>query len=109
MVALENKPAEPVASPCLRRSHTPLSKLEQLQSLTDCPTHTTGRPPTRSGYNAQRTAGTGDRSAGAERPINHASSQLAATALSRGASVAIKEVDDFEGVRSEVINPWENG
>ena len=45
----------------------------------------------------------------AGRPINHADCQIAAIARCRGASVATRDVDDFEGVGIEVINPWANG
>ena len=45
----------------------------------------------------------------AGRPINHADCQIAAIALSREASVATRDVDDFEGAGIEVINPWESG
>ena len=45
----------------------------------------------------------------AARPINHADCQIAAIALSREASVATRDVDDFEGTGIEVINPWASG
>ncbi len=45
----------------------------------------------------------------AGRPINHADCQIAATARSLEASVSTRDVDDFEGVRVEVINPWAIG
>ena len=45
----------------------------------------------------------------AGRPINHADCQIAAIARCRGASVATRDVDDFEGIGIEVINPWANG
>ena len=45
----------------------------------------------------------------AGRPINHADYQIAAIARSREASVATKDVDDFEGVGVDVINPWAIG
>ena len=45
----------------------------------------------------------------AGRPINHADCQIAAIARCRGASVATRAVDDFEGSGIEVINPWANG
>ena len=45
----------------------------------------------------------------AGRPINHADCQIAAIARCRGASVATRDVDDFEGSGIEVINPWSNG
>ena len=45
----------------------------------------------------------------AGRPINHADCQIAAIARCRGASVATRDVDDFEGSGIEVINPWANG
>ena len=40
------------------------------------------------------------------RPINHADCQIAAIARSRGASVATRDMDDFEGGGIDVINPW---
>ncbi len=40
------------------------------------------------------------------RPINHADCQIAAIARCRGASVATRDMDDFEGSGIEVINPW---
>ena len=42
----------------------------------------------------------------AGRPINHADCQIAAIARSRGASVATRDMDDFEGSGIDVINPW---
>ena len=42
----------------------------------------------------------------AGRPINHADCQIAAMAQSRGASVATRDMDDFEGSGVDVINPW---
>ena len=42
----------------------------------------------------------------AGRPINHADCQIAAIARSRGASVATRDMDDFEGSEIDVINPW---
>ena len=42
----------------------------------------------------------------AGRPINHADCQIAAIALSRGASVATKDIDDFERCGIDVIKPW---
>ncbi|MFK4260159.1 type II toxin-antitoxin system VapC family toxin [Agrobacterium tumefaciens] len=44
------------------------------------------------------------RSAG--RPISQFDAQIAAIALSRGASVATRNVSDFEGVGVSIINPW---
>lgn len=43
------------------------------------------------------------------RPINHADCQIAAIARCRGASVATRDVDDFEATGIELINPWDNG
>ena len=40
------------------------------------------------------------------RSINHADCQIAAIARSRGASVATRDKDDFEGSGIDVINPW---
>ena len=42
----------------------------------------------------------------AGRPINHADCQIAAIARSRGASVATRDIDDFERSGIDVINPW---
>ncbi len=42
----------------------------------------------------------------AGRPISQSDCQIAAIAYSRGASVATRDVDDFEGSGVEVINPW---
>ena len=42
-------------------------------------------------------------------PINHADCQIAAVARSLGASVATRNVNDFEGCGIGVINPWSNG
>ena len=44
----------------------------------------------------------------AGRPINHADCQIAAIARSRRASVATRDMDDFEGSGIDVINPWAN-
>ena len=46
----------------------------------------------------------GRRAAG--RPINYADCQIAAIARSVGASVATRDVGDFEGCGIDVINPW---
>ncbi len=45
----------------------------------------------------------------AGRPINHADCQIAAIAHSREASVATRDVSDFEGCGIEVVNPWAEG
>ena len=42
----------------------------------------------------------------AGRPISHSDCQIAAIARSRGASVATRDMDDFEGSGIDVINPW---
>ena len=42
------------------------------------------------------------------RPIAIPDAQIAAIARSRGASVATRNVDDFEGCGVEVINPWDD-
>jgi len=39
-------------------------------------------------------------------PINHADCQIAAIARCRGASVATRDVADFEGSGIDVIDPW---
>ena len=45
----------------------------------------------------------------AGRPVNHADCQIAAIARCRGASMATRDVDDFEGCGIDVINPWADG
>ena len=45
----------------------------------------------------------------AGRPIGVADCQIAAIAHSLGASVATRDVNDFEGCGIEVINPWTGG
>ena len=42
----------------------------------------------------------------AGRPISQADCQIAAIARSRGASIATRNVTDFEGIEVELINPW---
>ncbi len=42
----------------------------------------------------------------AGRPISQADAQIAAIARSRGATLATRNVPDFEGCGVEVINPW---
>ena len=42
----------------------------------------------------------------AGRPISQADAQIAAIARSRGASLATRNVADFDGCGVEVINPW---
>ncbi len=44
------------------------------------------------------------RSAG--RPMSQFDAQIAAIALSRGASVATRNVSDFEGIDLAIVNPW---
>jgi len=39
-------------------------------------------------------------------PISQADAQIAATARSRGASLATRNAQDFEGCGIEVVNPW---
>ncbi len=43
---------------------------------------------------------------GAGRPISQADAQIAAIARSRGASLATRNVPDFDSCGVEVINPW---
>lgn len=43
------------------------------------------------------------------KPISQADAQIAAIARSRGASLATRNVPDFEGCGVEVINPWQIG
>ena len=45
----------------------------------------------------------------AGRPINYADCQIAAIARSVGASLATRDVGDFEGCGFDVINPWDAG
>ena len=45
----------------------------------------------------------------AGRPISQADCQIAAIAQSRGALVATRDVDDFDGCGLDVIDPWVNG
>lgn len=40
------------------------------------------------------------------RPISQADCQIAAIARSVGASVATRDVDDFEGCGIEIVDPW---
>jgi toxin FitB len=42
------------------------------------------------------------------RPISQSDGQIAAIALSRGASVATRDVGDFAEVGLTIINPWES-
>ena len=42
----------------------------------------------------------------AGRPISQADCQIAAIARSRGASLATRNVTDFEAIEVELINPW---
>ena len=42
----------------------------------------------------------------AGRPISQADCQIAAIARSREASLATRNVTDFEGIEVELINPW---
>jgi predicted nucleic acid-binding protein len=42
----------------------------------------------------------------AGKPISQADAQIAAVARSRGASLATRNVEDFEGCGIEVISPW---
>ncbi len=45
----------------------------------------------------------------AGRPISQADCQIAAIARSRTASVATRNMNDFEGSGLDVINPWADG
>ncbi|AHF87935.1 type II toxin-antitoxin system VapC family toxin [Rhizobium sp. 25PS6] len=42
----------------------------------------------------------------AGRPISQFDAQIAAIAISRGASLATRNVSDFEGIGLQIINPW---
>ncbi|QND44730.1 type II toxin-antitoxin system VapC family toxin (plasmid) [Rhizobium lusitanum] len=52
------------------------------------------------------TIATDRRSAG--RPISQFDAQIAAIALSRGASVATRNISDFEGIGLVIVNPWKD-
>ena len=41
------------------------------------------------------------------RPISFPDCQIAATARARGASVATRDIGDFEGCGIDVVNPWD--
>jgi predicted nucleic acid-binding protein len=43
----------------------------------------------------------------AGRPISHFDAQIAAVARSQGATIATRNVADFEGCAVKVINPWD--
>lgn len=53
------------------------------------------------------TIATGRRKAG--RPISQFDAQIAAIALSRGASLATRNIPDFEEIGLHLINPWRDG
>ncbi|MBN9983178.1 type II toxin-antitoxin system VapC family toxin [Rhizobium laguerreae] len=42
----------------------------------------------------------------AGRPIRQFDAQIAAIAISRGASLATRNLSDFEGIGLQIINPW---
>jgi predicted nucleic acid-binding protein len=44
----------------------------------------------------------------AGRPISQFDAQIAAITVSRGASVATRNVSDFEGIGLQIINPWKD-
>ena len=58
---------------------------------------------------AQAYAGIAAYRRAAGRPIRESDCQIAAIALSRGASVATRNVKDFEDCGVHVINPWQSG
>ena len=60
-------------------------------------------------YAAQAYAVIGAARRAAGHPINHADCQIAAIARSLGASVATRDVSDFEGCGIDLIDPWSNG
>lgn len=43
----------------------------------------------------------------AGRPISQFDAQIAAITISRGASLATRNVSDFEGIGLQILNPWE--
>jgi predicted nucleic acid-binding protein len=45
----------------------------------------------------------------AERPINQFDAQIAAITLSRGASLATRNIPDFEAIGLHLVNPWNRG
>ena len=45
----------------------------------------------------------------AGRPISQFDAQIAAIALSRGASLATRNIPDFEAIGLHLVNPWKNG
>lgn len=44
----------------------------------------------------------------AGRPISQFDAQIAAIAISRGASLATRNVSDFDGIGLQIINPWKD-
>lgn len=43
----------------------------------------------------------------AGRPVSQFDAQIAAIALSRGASLATRNVSDFDGIGLDIVNPWD--
>lgn len=58
----------------------------------------------RDASNVYATIATDRRQAG--RPISQFDAQIAAIAISRGASLATRNVSDFTGMNLQIINPW---
>ncbi len=58
---------------------------------------------------AQAYAAIAARRRAAGRPISQADCQIAAIARSRGAAVATRDTNGFEGCGLDVVNPWSNG
>ncbi|MBB4294198.1 putative nucleic acid-binding protein [Rhizobium leguminosarum] len=44
----------------------------------------------------------------AGRPISQFDAQIAAIAISRGASLATRNVSDFAGINLQIVNPWKD-
>lgn len=63
-------------------------------------------PFDRDASNVYATIATDRRKAG--RPISQFDAQIAAISISRGASLATRNVSDFAGIDLQVINPWKH-
>ncbi|HWT57071.1 MAG TPA: VapC toxin family PIN domain ribonuclease, partial [Rhizobium sp.] len=63
-------------------------------------------PFDRDASNVYATVATDRRKAG--RPISQFDAQIAAISISRGASLATRNVSDFAGIDLQVINPWKH-
>lgn len=63
-------------------------------------------PFDRDASNVYATIATDRRKAG--RPISQFDAQIAAIAISRGASLATRNVSDFAGINLQIVNPWKD-